>query len=230
VFLFENSFFLLKADLNFKLKEERVLGDDTENSLYQIIDGEKVYYLATNKILENSKLGAGVKYLGSDIFWNPERCAQMKSFYTKEKIYFLDVVIANPKENSGEYYKNLAHVYDLSKNSLTTYELGSYLNILEIDKTKFALGGSDLEVYFMDEDSRIYAGTLNIDNLTIRLDCGVFTCDFLEKLDYETLRPEIPENIYDLRPYIFRFTSSDKGKKVLNLSEEDKIYHYLVGF
>jgi hypothetical protein len=90
VFLFENSFFLLKADLNFKLKEERVLGDDTENSLYQIIDGEKVYYLATNKILENSKLGAGVKYLGSDIFWNPERCAQMKSFYTKEKIYFLD--------------------------------------------------------------------------------------------------------------------------------------------
>lgn len=222
--------YIHKTELEFQLEEERVLGDGTENSLYQIIDEENVYYLATNKILEKGKLNGHVKYLGSDIFWNPERCAQMKSFYTKDKIYFLDVVIANPEENNGEYYKNIMHIYDIVKNSLTTYELDSYLNILEIDKSKFGQGKSSLDMYFMDKESRIFAGNLNLDNLTIKLDCKRFTCNFQEKLDYGSLSPEIPKNIYNFRPYVFKFTSVKEGKKLLELKEEEGIYHFLVGY
>lgn len=204
--------YVSNTKVTFNEKMSRKVGDVTENSLYKIINGSKTFYFATNKVLEDKYLNKNMVYLSSDIFWNPERCAQMMSFYTEDKIYFFDTEVVNPEEHNGQYFSNLLHVYDLETKILKTYQSDKYINISGVEKRFIENKEGKLNLYLQDKNYKNYVSKFDFNNLEITKNCSFLSCDYLpdtqlitkiDNEDFTLVKKLIDFNHKDFLSYFF---------------------------
>ena len=220
-------------EVGYSKKSERMLGDETQNSLYKVSDGENIFFVVTNKILkpESKYLGKSVQYLGSDIFWNPEVCAQMKSFYTGERIFFFEMIVVNPEENNGQDFANVMYVYDIGKNTLETYFSSEYLNIVDFQKVYLNNGEKEIAVMLRNEENKDEEFVFNIENYRInKIQAELKNLNKQEGKKREYKKDNnIFNGVLDIRPYILTIFEKKTREKILHLEEKDNVYHFIIG-
>jgi hypothetical protein len=189
---------------------------------------DEYYYIATNQALKNVEKNKNLNLLSKDIFWNPVRCAQMKSFYTKDKIFLVDSLFANPEDNNGSEFVDLLYVYDVEKNILSSYKLNQHLNILDFDKKDFKAENGNILIYFRNEQNMLNQA---------KLDLKTFEFAEIKKVEDQNKSIEIVESnetlfpkVKHIRPfYIKIFGGENFQNPLFELTDVDRVTFYLLG-
>jgi hypothetical protein len=185
----------------FSEKERRQIGDGSKNSLYKVEVGGSVHYFTVNDILDKKFIDRNTTYISSDMFWSPEACAQMISFYTPRSIFFFETKVSNPDENNGEYFVNYIHVFDIEQKNLTTYTSSKYFNLASVKQRYISDDRHKVEIYIQNKDFKTFRAEFDFQKFEVNTGCNWFTCDYMppdfsfKKVDATNFEPNVPQEL-----------------------------------
>lgn len=180
-------------------------------------------------------LREGLQKLHTNIFWDPNRCAQMLNIIGHNAIIFSDTF----KDVEGKGFTAFVYKYDIQQNTLVGYKVFVSVQKLFTDGNQFyGISKRDqtwtlYKINFEDkklEAVKTYTHNLQLitagdelrwcdgssDNCIVEKDFAFTHQDSDLKLDMD------PENLLNLKVFY-------EGSKVLALSKEDRIGYYILG-